>query len=198
MTEKRLFDFLVAAVVVVVTSPLTGLLALAVKLDSPGPAFYRPIRVGKDGRPFRLLKLRTMIDGADRVGLPLTGAGDTRVTRLGRYLRRLKVDELPQFVNVLRGEMSIVGPRPEHPDFVALYTSAQRRLLSVQPGITSPASIQYGNEESLLGGDVRQVYLERVMPAKLALELEYLDQRSFLGDLRVILRTAKLMASRVV
>jgi lipopolysaccharide/colanic/teichoic acid biosynthesis glycosyltransferase len=198
VTEKRLFDFLVAAVVVIVTSPLTGLLALAVKLDSPGPAFYRPIRVGKDGRPFRLLKLRTMIDGADRVGLPLTGAGDTRVTRLGRYLRRLKVDELPQFVNVLRGEMSIVGPRPEHPDFVALYTSAQRRLLSVPPGITSPASIQYGNEESLLGGDVRQVYLERVMPAKLALELEYLDQRSFLGDLRVILRTAKLMASRVV
>jgi lipopolysaccharide/colanic/teichoic acid biosynthesis glycosyltransferase len=198
VTEKRLFDFLVAAVVVVVTSPLTGLLALAVKLDSPGPAFYRPIRVGKDGRPFRLLKLRTMIDGADQVGLPLTGLGDTRVTRLGRYLRRLKFDELPQFVNVLRGEMSIVGPRPEHPDFVALYTSAQRRLLSVHPGITSPASIQYGNEESLLGGDVRQVYLERVLPAKLALELEYLDQRSFLGDLRVILRTARLMASRVV
>jgi lipopolysaccharide/colanic/teichoic acid biosynthesis glycosyltransferase len=198
VTEKRLFDILLAAVVVVVAAPVMAVLAVVVKLDSPGPVFYRAERVGLDGRPFRLLKLRTMVAGADRIGPPVTAGGDPRVTRAGQWLRRLKVDEIPQFVNVLVGDMSIVGPRPEHPEFVAHYTSAQRRVLSIKPGITSLASLRYSDEESLLGGDASRVYLEKVMPAKLALDLEYLEERSFRGDLEVILRTAKLIASRVI
>ena len=183
---------------VVLTAPLIAVLGAAIKLDSPGPMLFRTPRVGRDGRPFHLLKLRTMAVGSDRAGLAVTASGDARVTRVGRWLRRLKLDEVPQFVNVARGEMSIVGPRPEHPDFVRRYTETQLRVLTVRPGITSLASLEYSDEEELLFGDVNRIYVEEVMPAKLALDLEYVRRRSLGLDLAIIGRTASLVLSRIL
>jgi lipopolysaccharide/colanic/teichoic acid biosynthesis glycosyltransferase len=198
VTSKRVFDFLVASVVVVLTAPLIAVLGAAIKLDSPGPMLFRTLRVGRDGRPFHLLKLRTMAVGSDRAGLAVTASGDARVTRVGRWLRRLKLDEVPQFVNVARGEMSIVGPRPEHPDFVRRYTETQLQVLTVRPGITSLASLEFSDEEELLVGDANRIYVEDVMPAKLALDLEYVRRRSLGLDLAIIGRTASLVLSRIL
>ncbi len=147
---KRTFDVAGALIGLVVTSPFVLLAAVAVKLESPGPAFYRGARVGLDGRPFNVIKLRSMRVGADREGPSVTVAADPRVTRVGRVLRRSKVDELPQLINVVRGDMSLVGPRPEHPDYVRLFTPEQKAVLSVRPGITGPAAIAYIDEEALL------------------------------------------------
>ncbi len=195
---KRLFDLLVAATALVVTSPLLAVAAVAIKLDSPGPVLYLATRVGRDGRPFRLFKLRTMVAGADRLGPAVTAGGDSRVTRVGGWLRRLKLDEIPQFANVLLGDMSVVGPRPEHPDFVARYSEAQRRVLAVRPGITSLASLAYSDEESLLAGENRRSYVDDVMPAKLALDLEYVGRPSLLLDVRIVGRTAGLVIARAL
>jgi lipopolysaccharide/colanic/teichoic acid biosynthesis glycosyltransferase len=179
---------------------LAGLLVLALTFPvvghyvyrtSPGGLWHRARRVGRDGRPFTLYKWRTMVVGADRDGPAVTSAGDPRVTPVGRRLRQTKLDELPQFWNVLKGDMSLVGPRPEDPTYVARYTPAQRRVLEVKPGITSPASVRYRHEEELLRGEGwEQVYLEEVLPAKLALELDYLARRSLLGDLWILVQTA--------
>lgn len=186
----RLLDVLAAAVGLVVLSPLFLVVAVAMKATSPGPIFHRAQRVGQGGRPFTLYKFRSMVVGADRAGPGLTTAGDSRITPVGRVLRAAKIDELPQLVNVLRGEMSLVGPRPEDPRYVALYTPEQRRVLAVRPGITSVASIAYRHEAALLAGeDWERVYMERVLPSKLAMELEYLSRRSVLSDLGVIVRT---------
>jgi len=194
---KRTFDIVVALAGLAVTSPVLAIAALAVKLESPGPVFYRGARVGRDGQPFQILKLRTMRVNADRDGPAVTGARDPRVTSVGRILRRMKADELPQLVNVLRGEMSLVGPRPESPDFVKLYTSEQRKVLSVRPGITGPAAIAYINEEEMLGeGDAEAAYVKAVMPEKLALDLEYLRSPSFAGDLKILARTAWRIVNR--
>src|SRR5436309_3930814 len=137
---KRAFDLAIAIPALVLVSPVIGVAALAVRLDSRGSAFYRGERIGLEGRPFRILKLRSMAPGADRVGPAVTIAGDPRITRVGRVLRRTRLDELPQLWNVIRGDMSLVGPRPEHPDYVRLYTPEQRRVLTVRPGITSNTS----------------------------------------------------------
>jgi lipopolysaccharide/colanic/teichoic acid biosynthesis glycosyltransferase len=189
---KRAFDLTVALLGLVVTSPVVLAAAIAVKLDSPGPAFYSGVRAGRDGRPFRIHKLRTMRPGP---GPSVTAGDDPRITRVGRFLRRTKIDELPQLLNVVKGEMSLVGPRPEDPDYVALYTPEQRRLLSVRPGITGAAALEFAAEEEMLrGGDGERRYLEDVMPRKLALELRYLDRASFAGDLGILLRTAALPA----
>jgi lipopolysaccharide/colanic/teichoic acid biosynthesis glycosyltransferase len=188
---KRAFDVVVASAGLVVTSPVLAVAAIAVKLSSPGPAFYRGVRVGRDGRDFHIFKLRTMRLGADTQGPALTGAADPRVTRVGKLLRRTKLDELPQLVNVIRGEMSLVGPRPEHPDFVKHYSEEQRQVLSVRPGITGPSSLAYMREEEMLtGGDPVAQYVGTIMPRKLALDLDYVRTRTFAGDLKLLWATA--------
>ena len=187
---KRIFDVAFAAIALLTLSPLLGVVALAIKLDSRGPALYFGPRIGKDGIPFRICKFRSMVADAEERGPDITRSGDTRITRLGRVLRRTKLDELPQLLNVLKGDMSFVGPRPEAPDYVELYTSDQRRVLSVRPGITSLASVEFRDEQSeLQGEDWHRKYVEQVMPRKLALDLQYLDQCNFWRDVSLILRT---------
>lgn len=162
---KRLFDVIVAAVGLIVLSPLFVLLAIWIKLDSQGPVFYRAERVGKGGRLFRMYKFRGMLDNPAQIGLGITARGDPRVTRAGRFLRGTKLDELPQLINVLHGEMSLVGPRPEDPRYVTLYSLEQRLVLSVRPGITSPASVAYRDEEAMLKDhNVDDLYTRVVMP----------------------------------
>ena len=192
---KRSLDVLIAVPALVIVSPLIAAAAIAIKVESRGPVFYRGTRVGRDGVEFQILKLRSM--SAHGAGSSVTAAGDPRVTRVGRFLRRTKLDETPQLWNVIRGEMSLVGPRPEHPDFVRLYTPEQRRVLGVRPGITSPASLAFRDEEHLLasaGGE--SAYASSVMPRKLELDLEYLDRRTLAGDLRILVRTLAFGLSR--
>ncbi len=187
---KRLFDLLVSLVGLVLLAPLGAAIALWIVLDSPGPVFFRGERVGREGRPFRIFKFRTMVADAAHRGPGITTACDPRVTRTGRFLRRHKLDELPQLFNVLRGEMSLVGPRPEDPRYVALYTEEQRRVLRVRPGITGVAALQFRHEEQLLSGeDWERRYVEEIMPRKLALELAYLEQASLGRDLQILLKT---------
>ena len=195
---KRLFDFVVALAGLIALGPVMALLALAVKLDSPGPAFYKGRRIGRDGVPFGMYKLRTMAHHADRMGSAVTRGQDPRVTRVGRLLRKSKLDELPQLANVLRGEMSLVGPRPEAPCYVAYYTPQQREALRVRPGITGLAQIHFRNEEALLQGcdDLEREYVTKVMPLKLSFDLEYIRRRSFWLDLRLIWRTAACLCAR--
>jgi len=187
---RRVMDAVVASCGLIALSPLLALIALLIKWDSPGPVFFRGQRVGKGGRPFRVYKFRTMVAGAARRGPGITAAEDPRVTRVGRFLRRTKLDEFPQLINVLRGDMSLVGPRPEDPRYVALYTAEQRRVLSVRPGITSPASVRFRHEEAMLQGeDWERVYRGKVLPAKLQIELDYLERRSVWRDLGIIVQT---------
>jgi lipopolysaccharide/colanic/teichoic acid biosynthesis glycosyltransferase len=188
---KRAFDILVSLVGLIVLSPVLLLLAIAVRATSPGPVFYRAARIGRGGVPFRLLKFRSMVIDADKIGPAVTGAADPRITPVGRLLRRTKLDELPQLWNVLVGEMSLVGPRPEAPKYVALYTPEQRAVLNVRPGITSPASVRYRNEEALLtGADWERKYVEEIMPAKLAVDLQYAAHPSLGRDIVILLQTA--------
>jgi lipopolysaccharide/colanic/teichoic acid biosynthesis glycosyltransferase len=192
---KRSLDVLIAVPALVIVSPLIAAAAIAIKVDSRGPVFYRGTRAGRDGIEFQILKLRSM--SAHGAGPSVTAAGDPRVTRVGRFLRRTKLDETPQLWNVIRGDMSLVGPRPEHPDFVRLYTPEQRRVLGVRPGITSPASLAFRDEEQLLasvGGE--SAYVSSVMPRKLELDLAYLDHRTLGGDLRILVRTLVFGLSR--
>jgi lipopolysaccharide/colanic/teichoic acid biosynthesis glycosyltransferase len=194
---KRALDVVAAAAGLATTWPVLIAAAVAIKVDSPGPALYRGLRVGKDGRQFRIVKFRTMVAGADRIGPPLTGRGDMRVTRVGRLLRRFKLDELPQLLNVLRGEMSLVGPRPEHPHFVSLYSPEQRRVLDVRPGLTGPSSVAYAHEETLLeGAGSEDVYVRRVMPSKLAIDLRYIEERTLATDLWILARTMVAVVRR--
>ena len=192
----RLLDVVAAALGLLVLSPLLLLIALMIKRDSAGPVFYLGRRVGQHGRLFRLYKFRTMIAAADRMGPGITRANDERVTRVGRFLRHYKLDELPQLINVLKGEMNLVGPRPEDPRYVSNYSAEQRRLLRARPGITSPASLHFRREESLLkGSNWEQTYVEHILPRKLAMELAYLEERSLWRDLRLILLTIWRLAS---
>jgi lipopolysaccharide/colanic/teichoic acid biosynthesis glycosyltransferase len=187
---KRIFDAVVAATGLVVLAPVLVGIGLVIKLSDGGLVFYRSLRVGQGGRLFHLYKFRTMVEDADRQGPGITTASDQRVTRVGAFLRRYKLDEVPQLWNVLRGDMSLVGPRPEDPRYVTRYTPEQRAVLAVRPGMTSPASLAYHDEENLLTGkDWETTYCEEVLPAKLALELNYLRRRSFSSDLKLIFRT---------
>ena len=187
---KRGFDILASGAGLIVLSPLLLGIAVAVRVSSPGPALYRARRVGRFGKEFTLYKFRSMVVGADRRGPGITAAGDSRITGVGRFLRRTKLDELPQLINVLRGEMSLVGPRPEDPRYVALYTPEQRRILEQRPGITSMASLTYRDEERMLSGeDWERVYVEQVLPAKLAIDLEYAKRATLWQDIMLILRT---------
>jgi lipopolysaccharide/colanic/teichoic acid biosynthesis glycosyltransferase len=188
---KRLFDLVFALTGLIVLAPVFLIVALLIKLDSPGPTFYRGERVGKDGVPFAMYKFRTMVVDADRMGAALTCDGDPRVTRVGRFLRRWKIDESPQLINVLRGEMSLVGPRPEAACYVEHYTARQRRVLSVRPGITGLTQVRFPHEETLLRNspDVAAEYVETIMPQKLDLDLEYVESQTLLLDTRLIVRT---------
>lgn len=187
---KRTVDIVVSLVGSIVLVPLFIILAIAIRFSSPGPTFHKAKRVGKDGQEFRLYKFRTMVNNADKQGPGITAAGDHRITPVGRVLRRTKLDELPQLINVLHGEMSLVGPRPEDPRYVALYSEKQRTVLSVRPGITSLASVEYRNEEKiLLGDDWEKLYIEKVMPDKLTLDLHYVENQSLWLDIKIILKT---------
>jgi lipopolysaccharide/colanic/teichoic acid biosynthesis glycosyltransferase len=191
---KRLFDLVFAAIALAVLLVPMILLAIWIRLDSAGPVLFRQRRVGLRGREFEILKFRTMRAAAGTSGSLITVGADARITRAGRFLRRFKLDELPQFLNVFRGDMSVVGPRPEVPRYVALYPSAVRdAVLSVRPGITDLASIAYRSESELLARstDPEKTYIEEIMPAKLELCLQYVRQRSFLGDLAIIGRTVR-------
>jgi lipopolysaccharide/colanic/teichoic acid biosynthesis glycosyltransferase len=191
---KRAFDIVISLIALVLILPLMVAVALAVVCESGWPVLYRGWRVGRDGRIFRIVKFRTMLVAADGSGGTITVANDPRITRVGRVLRRTKLDELPQFLNVLQGDMSLVGPRPEHPNYVRTYTQEQRRVLSVRPGITGIASVRYRNEEELLcGEDAEALYRSVIMPDKLRLELEYLQCRDFWSDASLILTTLAVL-----
>jgi lipopolysaccharide/colanic/teichoic acid biosynthesis glycosyltransferase len=193
----RIIDVIASGLGLLILSPLFLVLALLVKLTSHGPAFYRAARIGKGGHAFRLYKFRTMISGGDGTGPGITAADDTRITRIGRFLRKTKLDELPQLINVLGGEMSLVGPRPEDPRYVALYTPTQRQVLVVRPGITSAASLAFRDEATLLqGSDWHRAYVERILPQKLAIDLAYLQQRTIWSDLLLIFRTIIAVVTR--
>lgn len=189
---KRAFDLVFSSVALLILAPLLLAVAGWIRFDSPGPVFFRQVRVGRDGREFRIYKFRTMRVDAERRGPQITVGVDPRITGPGHLLRKYKLDELPQFLNVLLGDMSVVGPRPEVPRYVALYPAQLRGcVLSVRPGITDLASIEYRDENDLLGRSTNpeRTYVEQVLPAKLALCERYVRSRSFTGDLRIILRT---------
>ena len=194
---KRALDLVVSLVTLVVTLPLALAIALAVLGETGWPVLYHGWRVGREGRIFRIVKFRTMVRAADGLGGAITIAGDRRVTRVGRVLRRSKLDELPQLLNVVKGEMSLVGPRPEHPNYVRLYTNQQRNVLRVRPGITGIASLRYRNEEDLLRGkDAEALYRSVIMPDKLRMELDYLERRDFWSDLSLIGATLAVLSGR--
>ena len=187
---KRTFDIVAASVGLILLSPLLTVIALAVKLDSPGPVFYRGVRTGRYGKPFRILKFRTMVPNAERLGGGSTAKDDPRVTRVGGVLRQYKLDELPQLLDVVRGAMSIVGPRPELPQYTGLYSEEERIILTVRPGITDYASLKFSQLSEVLGDQAPdRVYEEQVRPIKNALRVEYVKERSFWGDIRIILNT---------
>lgn len=187
---QRSIDLLAAALGLILLSPLFLAVAALIKLTSPGPIFHRAQRVGKDGVPFTLFKFRSMRAGAAASGPGITRSGDERITPIGRILRRTKIDEIPQLLNVIFGDMSLVGPRPEDPRYVTLYTPEQKRILSVRPGITSAASIRYRHEEALLtGDDWEKRYVSDVMPAKLRIDLDYMDRRTTASDVGILWQT---------
>jgi lipopolysaccharide/colanic/teichoic acid biosynthesis glycosyltransferase len=196
---KRLFDVLGAAVSLMLLAPLMVLVAVAVRLDSPGPVLFRQERVGRHGRPFRIHKFRTMQVDATGRGPLLTASGDPRVTRVGAALRRHRLDELPQLIDVLKGDMSLVGPRPEVPRYVALYPPDLReRVLAVRPGITDPSSLDFLDEGELLAraADPEREYVDVILPRKLRRAADYADRATFATDLRVIGRTLGLLVRR--
>jgi lipopolysaccharide/colanic/teichoic acid biosynthesis glycosyltransferase len=195
---KRLLDVSIAAWALFLLAPLLVAVALAVWLEDGGPPWYRGVRVGWNGREFRMLKFRSMRVGAAQSGVNSTASGDTRITRVGRFLRALKLDELPQLWNVAAGEMSLVGPRPQVPQDAALYTAAERRMLEVRPGITDLASIVFSDEGEILAGSVDPdlLYNQVVRPWKSRLALLYLDRVSWTSDVRILLWTAGALVSR--
>jgi lipopolysaccharide/colanic/teichoic acid biosynthesis glycosyltransferase len=188
---KRLLDVFCATAGLIVLAPLLLVVTLAVKSTSRGPALYGQERIGRDGRPFKIWKFRSMVCGADKIGPLITASGDSRITTIGRFLRQSKLDELPQLWNVLIGDMSFVGPRPELPFYVRDYTPEQRQVFKVRPGITDPATLKYRHEEQILAkaADREHFYREVLLPNKLTLNLEYIKILSFRCDLVLILRT---------
>ena len=188
---KRLVDILVSAVGIVLLAPVFAGVAVAVRATSPGPVFYRQERMGRFGGKFRIFKFRSMVRDADSLGGKLTVSGDARVTPLGRFLRRHKLDELPQLFNVLRGEMSLVGPRPEVPEYAEMFPRSYERILQVKPGITHSATLFFRNEERLLSraADPRALYVERVMPYKMMLYVEGMRRDNLVSDFLTILDT---------
>lgn len=192
---KRIFDIVVSFVGLVILSPLFLILAIAIARDSKGPVFFKQTRVGRNEVPFKIYKFRTMVEDAEARGMQLTVGDDSRITKVGTFLRKTKIDELPQLINVFKGEMSFVGPRPEVPKYVGLYTEDQRQVLMVRPGITDLASIEYRNESELLAtaDNPEKVYIEEVMPRKIELNKEYIRNMSLVSDMRIILKTIAVL-----
>ena len=195
---KRIFDVTASGLGLILLSPLFLIMAIWIKADSPGPVFYRQTRVGRGNRDFRLFKFRSMKVGADKKGLITVGGRDPRVTSSGYYIRKYKLDELPQLINVFKGDMSLVGPRPEVRKYVDLYTPEQLHVLDVRPGITDLASIRYRNENELLAQacDPEQYYREVVMQDKLRINSEYMADRSFFKDIKIIFLTFRAIVEK--
>ena len=186
---SRVFDILCAATGLLVLSPLFCMIAAAIKLDDHGPVFYKQVRVGKGFGLFQVCKFRSMVAGADRGGL-ITAPGDSRLTRIGRLLRRYKLDELPQLFNVLKGDMQLVGARPEVEQYVRIFPSQYAVILQERPGITDPATLAYRREEQMFtGGRIEEQYVEEILPAKLKLSLEYQRQRTLTSDIQILFQT---------
>lgn len=194
---KRLFDIIVSLIILLIFLPFGLIISLLILLTSKGGVFFIQERVGKGGSDFGLLKFRTMSKNADKAGKLTVGMRDPRITGIGYFLRKYKLDEFPQFINVLIGDMSIVGPRPEVREYVNLYTPEQLEILSVKPGITDYASLEYFNENEILGNaeDPQQAYIEEVMPAKLELNKKYLENPGILQDLKIMWQTFRKMIS---
>lgn len=188
---KRIFDIFFSLIVLAILSPILFLIILLVLSDSKGGAFFHQIRVGKDGVEFKLHKFRTMKPASENSGQLTVGMRDSRITKIGYYLRKSKLDEMPQLWNILVGQMSVVGPRPEVPKYVAMYSAQQRQVLSVKPGLTDYASIKYVNENEILekSSNPEQTYIDEIMPEKLALNLQYIREKSLLVDLKIIVNT---------
>jgi lipopolysaccharide/colanic/teichoic acid biosynthesis glycosyltransferase len=188
---KRLFDIIFSILGIIILSPFLIIISVIILLTSKGGAFYRQIRIGKDGKPFKLFKFRTMRVGSDKNIRITIGERDSRITAIGFYLRKYKLDELPQLLNVLLGYMSFVGPRPEVPEYVALYDAEQKMVLNIKPGITDYASIVYSEENELLANaaNPEELYIQRIMPAKLKLNLRYIKEMSLATDVKVIIKT---------
>lgn len=188
---KRFFDIVVSLLGILVTSPILLVVSLLIKLTSKGPVFYKQERIGKNEKPFRILKFRTMVVNADTQGLKITVDGDKRITGVGEFLRKSKLDELPQLFNVLFGQMSLVGPRPEVKEYVDLYTEQQKKVLSVRPGITDYASVCFRNENEILAQaeDPQKEYIEHIMPLKLRYNQKYIEEMGVFTDLKLIFLT---------
>ena len=197
---KRAFDLVVSLVALILLFPVLAVIAAAVRLDSPGPVFYRQLRVRRGGQLFRLFKFRTMVVNADRLAPNVSASGDPRVTRVGRFLRRSYLDELPQLLNVLRGDMSLVGPRPETPEFVQLYTSEERRVLTVRPGLVGPSTLAFMDEAELLAGaaDPVSYYRTTVLHDRVRADLGYLTRRSLAYDIRLLTVQALAIVRRLL
>jgi lipopolysaccharide/colanic/teichoic acid biosynthesis glycosyltransferase len=195
---KRCLDLMIAGFALVLLSPIFLLIAVAITRESLGPIIYRGLRTGLGGRDFAILKFRTMVVGADKIGGPSTADGDPRVTSVGRYLRKYKLDELPQLLNVVKGDMSLVGPRPEVPQYVAMMTHEERQILTVRPGLTDLATLWNPDEGAALAGtdDPERAYLETIRPRKIQLQLEYVRCRNLQMDLWIIWQTILLVLLR--
>ena len=189
--QKRAFDFLSSLIGLIVVSPVFLTLAILIKREDGGPIFYRGVRVGRFGKPFRIFKFRTMVLNAEKMGGPSTADDDPRITKVGRFIRRFKLDELSQLINVLKGEMSIVGPRPEVQMYVDMFTQEEKAILNVRPGITDWASIWNPDEGAILAGspDPEKTYMEKIRPEKIRLQLKYVRERSLWSDLEIIVQT---------
>ncbi|PCJ81375.1 MAG: glycosyl transferase [Flavobacteriales bacterium] len=190
---KRFFDIICSFFGLIFLSPLFLLISILIRFDSKGTVFYKQLRVGKNGKDFQLYKFRTMVEDADKKGDITTSDKDSRITHIGRFLRKHKFDEFPQLLNVLKGEMSLVGPRPELRKYVEMYREEQKNVLSVLPGITDYASLKFSNENELLGKaeNPQEYYIRQIMPVKLKLNLKYIEDRGFFTDLKIIFATLK-------
>lgn len=188
---KRIFDIVCSGLGLIILSPFLLFVAIRIKMESDGPILFKQIRVGEKGKEFKILKFRTMVVDAEKLGRQITVGNDSRITKIGGFLRKYKIDELPQLINVFKGDMSLVGPRPEVPRYVDMYTDQQRKVLDVKPGITDLASIRYRDENELLGKaeNPDEFYINTIMPDKLALNMEYINKSNIFLDVYIILKT---------
>jgi lipopolysaccharide/colanic/teichoic acid biosynthesis glycosyltransferase len=186
---KRTFDIVTSFILILLLLPFAPLISILIKIDSKGPVIYNAKRVGRFGKNFNMLKFRTMINGADKIGPNITGLADSRITKIGAFLRKTKVDELPSLLNVLKGDMSLVGPRPETPDWVARYPVNLQEVLRVKPGITGPAQIKYRNEENQLDTNNIEDQYVKILQDKLVIDINYISEQSLFTDVKIILKT---------
>lgn len=195
---KRLFDLVLSFIGLIIFSPLLLTIAFLIKKEDGGPVFFRGVRVGKNGNPFKIFKFRSMVINADKIGGLSAGDDDPRITKIGKFVRKYKFDELPQLINVLKGEMSFVGPRPEVQHYVNMFTKEEKTILTVRPGITDWASLWNSDEGAILAGspDPEKTYMEEIRPEKILLQLKYIRERSFLTDIKIILQTVFKVINR--